>query len=119
MQMIVAYIRPLVKDEVVERLRTLEVPGASLSRVDGFGREADEEGRESYGPQVSPYADMMKLEVFCPDERTEELVEAIADEAQTGRRGDGKVFILPVERGLDIRTQSWTDAARDDPAESS
>lgn len=104
MQMIVAYIRPLVKDAVAERLRALAVPGASLSRVDGFGREADAQGRESYGPQVSPYADMVKLEVVCEDDRAEELAEAIADEARTGRRGDGKVFILPVERSLDIRT---------------
>ena len=112
MQMIIAYIRPIVKDEVAERLRTLKVPGASLSRVDGFGREADSQGRESYGPQVSPYADMVKLEVVCADDRVEELVEAIADEAQTGRRGDGKVFILPVERMIDIRTQSWSQQAQ-------
>ena len=109
MQMIVAYIRPLVKDEVAERLRKLKVPGASLSRVDGFGREADEEGRESYGPQVSPYADMVKLEVVCSADRADELAEAIADEAQTGRRGDGKVFILPVDRMIDIRTRSWSE----------
>ena len=109
MQMIVAYIRPIVKDEVAERLRKLKVPGASLSRVDGFGREADSQGQKSYGPQVSPYADMVKLEVFCPDERVDELAEAIADEARTGRRGDGKVFILPVDRMIDIRTQSWSD----------
>ncbi|PQJ35192.1 transcriptional regulator [Salinibacter sp. 10B] len=108
MQMIIAYIRPIVKDEVAEQLRTLKVPGASLSRVDGFGREADSQGRESYGPQVSPYADMVKLEVVCSDARVEELAEAIADEAQTGRRGDGKVFILPVDRMIDIRTQSWS-----------
>jgi nitrogen regulatory protein PII len=107
--MIIAYIRPIVKDEVAERLRELKVPGASLSRVDGFGREADAHGGESYGPQVSPYADMVKLEVFCPDERTDELAEAIADEARTGRRGDGKVFILPVDRMIDIRTQSWAE----------
>jgi nitrogen regulatory protein PII len=119
MKKIIAYIRPIMQDEVVERLRGLEVPGASLTEVHGFGREADLEGGESYGPQVSPYADMVKLEVFCPDERTEELAEAIADEAQTGRRGDGKIFVLPVERGLDIRTQSWTGPARDAPAGSS
>lgn len=107
MQMIVAYIRPLVKDDVAERLRALEVPGASFSRVDGFGLEADTEGGTSYGPQVSPYADMVKLEVVCSADRVQQLAEAIADEAQTGRRGDGKVYVLPVERGLDIRTQSW------------
>jgi nitrogen regulatory protein PII len=109
MQMIVAYIRPIVKDEVAERLRKLKVPGASLSRVDGFGREADAQGQESYGPQVSPYADMVKLEVVCSEDRVDELAEAIADEAQTGRRGDGKVFILPVDRMVDIRTQSWSE----------
>ena len=109
MQMIIAYIRPIVKDEVAERLRKLKVPGASLSRVDGFGREADAQGRESYGPQVSPYADMVKLEVVCPTDQVERLAEAIADEAQTGRRGDGKVFILPVDRMIDIRTQSWSE----------
>jgi nitrogen regulatory protein P-II 1 len=104
MQMIVAYIRPLVQDEVAERLRALEVPGASFSRVDGFGLEADPEGKKSYGPQVSPYADMLRLEVVCPAERTDELAEAIADEAQTGRRGDGKIYVLPVRGELDIRT---------------
>jgi nitrogen regulatory protein PII len=107
--MIVAYIRPIVKDEVVERLRKLKVPGASLSRVDGFGREADSQGRASYGPQVSPYADMVKLEVVCSGDRVDELAEAIADEARTGRRGDGKVFILPVDRMIDIRTQSGSE----------
>ena len=109
MQMIIAYIRPIVKDEVAERLRKLKVPGASLSRVDGFGREADTDGRASYGPQVSPYADMVKLEVVCSDDQVDELAEAIADEARTGRRGDGKVFILPVDRMIDIRSQSWSE----------
>ncbi len=104
MKQIVAYIRPIVKEEVVERLRRMEVPGASLSRVDGFGLEADTEGRESYGPHVSPYADMVRLEVVCPDDQAEALSKAIAEEAQTDRRGDGKVFVLPVHQAIDIRT---------------
>ena len=104
MHMIVAYIRPIVKDEVAEHLRDLKVPGASMDPVDGFGREADATGQESYGPQVSPYVDMIRLDVVCADDRVEELAEAIAETAQTGRRGDGKVFILPVAHGLDIRT---------------
>lgn len=112
MLMIVAYIRPIVKDAVAERLRALKVPGASFSRIDGFGLEADPQGEASYGPQVSPYADRIKLEVVCSDERADELAEAIADEAQTGRRGDGKVYVLPVARGLDIRTDSWMVDAR-------
>jgi nitrogen regulatory protein PII len=104
MKMIVAYIRPIVKDEVAERLRRLQVPGASMTPVEGFGREADASGQESYGPQVSPYVDMVKLEVVCDDERVDELATAIAETARTGRRGDGKIFVLPVSRSLDIRT---------------
>ena len=106
MKMITAYIRPIVQDEVVERLRTMEVPGASLSDVEGFGREADPEGGESYGPQVPPYQRIVKLDVVCGDEEAADIAKAIAKAAQTGRRGDGKVFILPVEQAIDIRTQT-------------
>lgn len=110
MKMIVAYIRPITQDDVVQRLRQMEVPGASLSTVEGFGREADPEGTESYGPQVSPYADMVRLEIVCAEDRAEEWARAIAEEAQTGRRGDGKVFLLPVAEAIDVRThETGTD----------
>lgn len=112
MKMIVAYIRPVVQDQVVEHLRTMEVPGASLSPVQGFGLEADTTGEESYGPQVSPYTETIKLEVACPDARVDELAEGLADAARTGRRGDGKVFILPVHRSIDIRTHEPSDQPR-------
>jgi outer membrane protein TolC len=52
---------------------------------------------------------MIRLDVVCADDRVEELAEAIAETAQTGRRGDGKVFILPVAGSLDIRTGRWTN----------
>lgn len=110
MNMIVAYIRPIVKDEVVDRLRRMEVPGASLSEVDGFGLEADPSGEASYGPQVSPYVTTVKLEVVCAEERAPAIAEAIAEAAWTGRRGDGKVFVLPVGRAIDIRTHSGSEA---------
>jgi len=112
MKMIIAYIRPIVQDTVAEQLRKHNVPGASFSRVDGFGREADTQGRESYGPTVSPYADMVKLEVVCSDDKVRDLVETIANQAQTGRRGDGKVYILPVDGGIDIRTSSSIERAQ-------
>lgn len=106
MKKILAYLRPIVQDEVVERLRKMDVPGASLSEVDEFGREADPEGGESYGPQVSPYQRIVKLEVICGDEESSDIAEAIAETAQTGRRGDGKVFVTPVVQAIDIRTQN-------------
>lgn len=67
-----------------QRLRGLEVPGASLSAVNGC--EADLGGGEAYGPQVSPYAHMVKLAVVCSASRVEPLAHAIAEEAQMGRR---------------------------------
>jgi nitrogen regulatory protein PII len=106
MKKITAYIRPIMQDEVVERLQGMEVPGASLSEVDGFGREADPEGGKSYGPQVSPYQRIVKLEVVCSDDEAMGIAEAIAETAQTGRRGDGKVFVTPVTQAIDIRTQN-------------
>jgi nitrogen regulatory protein PII len=72
--------------------------------VDGFGLEADATGRASYDEQVSPYVRKIRLEVVCDDDRIREIAEAIAAAARTGRRGDGKVFITPVEEAIDIRT---------------
>lgn len=109
MKMIVAYIRPVKQDEVVNRLRQMEVPGASMHPVDGFGLEADPSGQESYGPQVTPYAEMVRVEVVCSDGRVEDWTQTIADAAQTGRRGDGKVFVLPVTNAVDIRTLQTGD----------
>ena len=106
MKKIVAYIRPVMKESVVEQLRRLRVPGASLMEVEGFGLEADATGQATYEEQVSPYVRKVRLEVVCEDDRVETIARAIADAAQTGRRGDGKVFLLPVESAIDIRTFS-------------
>ena len=104
MKQVIAYVRRRKRDAVVERLRDIEVPGASLAEIDGFGREADESGEPSYGPEIAPYAQMLKIESVCSDERAREIADAIAEAARTGRRGDGKVFILPVEAAIDVRT---------------
>jgi nitrogen regulatory protein PII len=104
MKQVIAYVRRRKRDAVVERLRSMDVPGASLTNIDGFGLEADAQGDRSYGPQVSPYAQMLKIEVVCSDDRAPEIAQAIAEAARTGRRGDGKVFVLPVEQAIDVRT---------------
>jgi len=109
MKMIVAYIRPVKQDEVVERLRRMGVPGASMHPVEGFGLEADPSGQDSYGPQVTPYAETVRVEIVCSDDRVEDWTRAIAEAAQTGRRGDGKVFVLPVANAVDIRTLQTGD----------
>lgn len=104
MQMIVAYIRPRMRDAVVDQLRKMKVPGASISTVEGFGHEAGPEGQPTYDEAITPYVKKLKLEIVCPDDRTNAITAAIADYARTGRRGDGKIFVLPVRQALDIRT---------------
>ena len=104
MQMIIAYIRPRMRDSVVDKLRKMNVPGASLSTVEGFGHEVGPEGERTYDEAVTPYVTKLKLEVVCQDERIDEIADAIATHARTGRRGDGKIFVVPVHRALDIRT---------------
>lgn len=106
MKLVLAYIRPRKRDAVVDRLRQMRVPGVSLSTVDGFGLEADASGTTSYGIQPSPYTQVVRVEAVCTDERATAIAEAIAESAQTGRRGDGKVFVLPVHRAIDIRAHN-------------
>lgn len=111
MKMIIAYFRPRMRDAVVDRLRKIKVPGASLSTVEGFGREAGPGGERTYDESVSPYVTKLKLEIVCPDDRIDEITTAIAEYAQTGRRGDGKIFVLPVHQATDIRTHRQNEAA--------
>lgn len=111
MHMIIAYFRPRMRDAVVDRLRKINVPGASLSTVEGFGHEVGPDGERTYDESVSPYVTKLKLEVICQDDRVDEITEAIAQYAQTGRRGDGKIFVLPVHQALDIRTHRPDAAA--------
>ncbi|HHP7237478.1 P-II family nitrogen regulator [Longibacter sp.] len=109
MNMIVAYIRPNMKESVVERLRQLRAPGASFTDVEGFGLEADATGQRSYHEHVAPYTHKVKLEVVCSEDRADEIARAIAGAASTGRRGDGKVYVLPVQSRFDIRTFETDD----------
>jgi len=104
MQMIVAYIQPRMRDAVVDQLRKMNVPGASLSTVEGFGHEAGPEGKRTYDEAVTPYVKKLKLEIVCHDDRIDEITAAIANYARTGRRGDGKIFVMPVEQSVRIRT---------------
>jgi nitrogen regulatory protein PII len=111
MTMIVAYIRPNMKESVVERLRQVHAPGASFTDVEGFGLEPDATGQQSYDEHVAPYTRKVKLEVVCSEDRADEIAREIADAASTGHRGDGKVYVLPVQAHFDIRS-----FATDDPS---
>ena len=104
MKKIEAIIKPFKLDEVKEALAEVGIEGMTVSDVKGFGRTGGK--REVYrgAEYVVDFVPKTKLEIVVRDEQVRMVVEAIERAARTGRIGDGKVFVLPVEHALRIRT---------------
>lgn len=109
MKFIVAIIKPFKLDEVKEALAELGIEGMTVSDVKGFGRQKGHteiyRGSE-YSVDFLPKA---KLEIAVGDDKAAAAVEAIANAAKTGKIGDGKIFVLPLESAVRIRTGEHDD----------
>jgi len=102
MRLITAYIKPHKLDDVILALHRIEgLTGVSLADVHGFGRDRGvQEGEE---PKVSmEVKHHVKLEVFCADGLVDEVVTTIERGAHTGLRGDGKIYVAPIEQAVRI-----------------
>ena len=103
MKQIIAFIKPHKLDDVILALHNIEgLTGASISDVRGFGRERSKKGvdqEQKLSWDVKPH---VELNTFCLDELVEEVVAAIQSSAQTGLRGDGKIYICSVEQAIRI-----------------
>ena len=104
MKMVSAIIKPFKLDEVREALSQLGVQGITVTEVKGFGRQKGHTELYRGAEYVVDFLPKVKLEVIVEDGLAERVVEAIAAAAQTGRIGDGKIFVIPVETALRIRT---------------
>lgn len=104
MKKIEAIIKPFKLDEVKEALADLGVRGMTVTEVKGFGRQRGH--REVYrGVEYqADFVSKVKLEVITEDERVEEVSGIIEKAAKTGQIGDGKIFVIPVEQAVRIRT---------------
>ena len=104
MKLIIAIIQPYKLDAVREALAQAGVEGLTVSEVRGFGRQKGH--REIYrGSEYEiAYVPKIKLEIAVPADRTSAVVEAITNAARSGTIGDGKVFVLPLESAVRIRT---------------
>lgn len=111
MKRIEAIIQPFKLDEVREALKGIGVDGMTIYDVRGHGRQKGHKevyrGQE-YEVDLLP---KVKVEVVVADARVDETVKAIVDAARTGKIGDGKVFILPVDEAVRIRNADTGDAA--------
>lgn len=104
MKLVMAIIKPFKLDEVREALTALGLQGLTVSEVKGFGRQKGQ--TEIYrGAEYSVnFLPKVKIEVVVPDTLLDGLVEAIQKAANTGRIGDGKIFVLDIAQAVRIRT---------------
>jgi len=103
-KLVIGIVRPERANQVLEALYRAEVRGLSISRVQGHGGELDRV--ETYrGTTVKmDLSEKVRFEVAVSDSFVEPTIEALADGARTGEVGDGKIFVVPLERAVRIRT---------------
>ena len=104
MKKIEAIIKPFKLDEVKEGLSAIGVQGLTVSEVKGFGRQKGHTELYRGAEYVVDFLPKVKLEVIVRDEQVAEVIDAIEKAARTGRIGDGKIFVVPVEEVIRIRT---------------
>ncbi len=111
MKKIEAIIKPFKLDDVKEAISEIGNFGMTISEVKGFGRQKGH--TELYGgaEYVIDFLPRIKIEIVVDDELVDKVVEAIASAARTGKVGDGKIFIIPVEDAIRIRTGERGEAA--------
>jgi nitrogen regulatory protein P-II 1 len=110
-KLVIGIVRPEKANDVLEALYRAEVRGVSLSRVQGHGGELDRV--ETYrGTTVKMgLAEKVRFEIAVSDDFVDRTIEALCDGGRTGEVGDGKIFVLPLERVVRIRTSETDDRA--------
>jgi nitrogen regulatory protein P-II 1 len=104
MKQIEAIIKPFKLDEVRDRLSEIGIQGMTVTEVKGFGRQRGHTELYRGAEYVVDFLPKIKLEIVAPDGMAETIVETIIAAAKTGRIGDGKIFIAPIEDAMRIRT---------------
>lgn len=111
MKKIEAIIKPFKLDEVKEALHEVGVSGITVTEAKGFGRQKGHTELYRGAEYVVDFLPKVKLEVVVSDSIAENVVEAISAAAQTGRIGDGKIFVTAIESAIRIRTGERDDDA--------
>ena len=104
MKLVMAIVRPFKLDEVRTALVDLDVDGLTVSETRGYGRQRGQTEIYRGAEYAVNFQPKIKVEVAVPDERVERVVETIQFAANTGRIGDGKIFVLDMGQAVRIRT---------------
>ena len=104
MKLVIGIVRPEVANDVLEHLYRAEVRGLSISTVQGHGGELDQVQTYRGTTVQMGLADKVRFEIAVTDEFVDATVEALCEGGRTGEVGDGKIFVVPLERAVRIRT---------------
>ena len=104
MKMVTAIVKPFKLDEVREALSAIGVQGITVTEVKGFGRQKGHTELYRGAEYVVDFLPKVKIEVVVPDGIVEQVIEAVTKAARTGKIGDGKIFVTPIDQAVRIRT---------------
>ncbi len=104
MKLIIAIIKPFKLDDVRQALAEVGVKGVTVTEVKGFGRQRGHTELYRGAEYVVDFLPKMKVEIAIDDELIEQVIEVLSNTARTGKIGDGKIFVLPLEQVIRIRT---------------
>ncbi len=111
MKKIEAIVKPFKLDDVKEALNEMGIQGMTISEVKGYGRQKGHKEIYRGAEYVVDFIPKAKIEIVVADDQVDKVVEVVTDAARTGKIGDGKIFVLPVERVLRVRTGEENDDA--------
>ncbi len=104
MKLVVAIVKPFKLDDVKEKLKSLGVNGMTVTEAQGFGRQRGHTEVYRGAEYEVDFVPKLKLEVLVDDAQADDIVEGIVASAQTGKIGDGKVWVIPVDTAVRVRT---------------
>ena len=104
MKKVEAIIKPFKLDEVKDKLNELGIQGITVTEVKGFGRQKGHTELYRGAEYVVDFLPKIKMEIVLADSQVEDVINAIAKAGQTGRIGDGKIFVTNIEESVSIRT---------------
>lgn len=111
MKLITAIIKPFKLDDVRDALHSIDIHGMTVTEVKGYGRQKGHTEMYRGAEYVVDFLPKLKLEIAVSEAIVESAVEAIVEAAQTGKIGDGKIFVTNIEQTIRIRTGETGDSA--------
>jgi nitrogen regulatory protein P-II 2 len=111
MKLIIAIIKPFKLDEVRVALSDIGIQGLTVTEVKGFGRQKGHTELYRGAEYAVDFLPKLRVEAAVSDDMVEQVIEAIEQSAKTGKIGDGKIFVAPLEQAVRIRTGETNDAA--------